>query len=415
MHVLYACADPGIPFWGTKGASIHVRSFTRALAEAGHDVSVVMSRIGNHTRPLPARIRLLEVPNEQEGFFETGSNTTPDALVLLSEARQFLQNRSMQDIINDSLAHRTVDIICERYSLFGIAGRESARWHNVPFVLEVNAPLVIEQKEHRRLLSEPLAREIEHYLFSTADCVVPVSETLAGYIRSVAPDAKIRTIANGVDIEAFANAVNVDHWRQRWELPDRRDQLIGFVGSLKPWHGLDLLLEAFAGVLASGNRAKLVLIGDGPLRGTIERDVVSRGLTEHVLFTGSLAHSDVPSATQALDILVAPYPDMEHFYFSPLKVYEYMAAGKPIVASQIGQISQILAANETALLVPPGDVPALTSAITTLLGDKALSARLGSRAQHVARDRHGWDRRVAQWTEMFGALYAKAATEEVRV
>lgn len=413
MHVLYACADPGIPYWGTKGASIHVRSFTRALAEAGHDVSVVMSRIGRHSLPLPDRIQLLEVPNEQEGLFDADLNTPPDALALLSEARQFLQNRSMQDIINDILAHRPVDIICERYSLFSIAGRESARWHNVPFVLEINAPLIIEQKEHRRLILEPLAREIEKYLFSTADCVVPVSEPLAGYIKSTVPDATVRAIANGVDIEAFTNVTNAKDWRRHWGLLDHRVRLIGFVGSLKPWHGLDLLLEAFAGIIASGQFAKLVLVGDGPLRSTIENDVVSRRLSEHVIFAGALPHSDVPSATQALDILVAPYPEMDHFYFSPLKVYEYMAAGKPIVASRIGQISEILEDGTTALLVPAGQVPALTSAISTLLGDKTLSAHLGTSAQQVARAQHAWAHRVVEWSEVFESLQQKAAMEEV--
>ena len=163
MHVLYACADPGVPYWGTKGASIHVRSFTGALADCGHEVTVIMSRAGRNPLTLPAHVRLIEVPIEQEGIFETDSSTPPDSLALLSEARQFLQNRSMQDVINDVVAHQSVDIICERYSLFGIGGRESARWHNVPFVLEVNAPLVVEQREHRRLVLEPLAREIERF------------------------------------------------------------------------------------------------------------------------------------------------------------------------------------------------------------------------------------------------------------
>lgn len=413
MHVLYACADPGISFWGTKGASIHVRSFTHALAEAGHDVTVVMARAGRSDQTLPDRIQLLEIPYEHESFFEPGSGTSPDTLTLLSEARQFFQNRAMQEIINDILAHRRVDVICERYSLFGIGGRESARWHNVPFILEINAPLVIEQKEHRRLILEPLAREIERYLFSTANCIVPVSEPLAQYIKSVVADAPVKTIANGVDIDAFTNMRNPADWRERWGIHDSRDRLIGFVGSLKPWHGLDLLLEAFAGLIASGRGAKLVLIGDGPLRSTIENDVASRRLSGHVVFAGALTHSDVPSATQTLDILVAPYPEMERFYFSPLKVYEYMAAGKPIVASRIGQISEILEDGTTALLVPAGQVAALTSAISTLLDDESLSARLGSRAQHVARAQHAWSHRVEEWTGLFEAFQNRAAMEEV--
>ena len=413
MHVLYSCADPGIPFWGTKGASIHVRSFTSALAAAGHEVTVVMARIGRPALTLPHRIRLIEVPSEQESFFQSDPGAASDDVVLRSEARQFLQNRSMQDIINDIVAHRSVDIICERYSLFGIAGRESARWHNIPFVLEVNAPLVVEQREHRRLILEPLARETERFLFATSECVVAVSDPLSGYIKSIVPSATTMTIPNGVDIGAFATASNGEEWRRRWGIGDRNTRLIGFVGSLKPWHGLDLLMNAFSELNASGSPSKLVLIGDGPLRGALESEAAARKLSEHVILTGALAHSDIPSASAALDILVAPYPEMEHFYFSPLKVYEYMATGKPIVASRIGQISEILEHDKTALLVPAGDVKALASAIQRLLQDQSLAARIGTNAQTVARNEHGWTHRVTRWSMLFDSLLITAAPEEV--
>jgi glycosyltransferase involved in cell wall biosynthesis len=140
---------------------------------------------------------------------------------------------------------------------------------------------------------------------------------------------------------------------------------------------------------------------------------LARNLPEHVILTGALAHSDIPSASAALDVLVAPYPEMEHFYFSPLKVYEYMATGKPIVASRIGQISDILEHEQSALLVPAGDVQALASAIQRLLLDQDLAARLGANAQAVARNEHGWSHRVAQWSTLFESLRVSAAPEEV--
>ncbi len=413
MHVLYSCADPGIAFWGTKGASIHVRSFTGALAAAGHEVTVVMSRIGRHALTLPDRVRLVEVPSEQESFFQSDVRLGSDDVALRSEARQFLQNRSMQDIVNDIVAHKSVDLICERYSLFGIAGRESSQWHKIPFVLEVNAPLVLEQREHRRLILEPLAREIERYLFATSDRVVAVSDTLTEYIRSIVPSAAAITIPNGVDIQAFAAASSGEEWRQRWGISDYNTRLIGFVGSLKPWHGLDLLMDAFSHVNASGTPSKLVLIGDGPLREPIEKDAAARGLSGRLVLAGALSHSDVPSATAALDILVAPYPEMKQFYFSPLKVYEYMAAGKPIVASGIGQISEILDHERTGLLVPPGNVRELSAAIERLLGDEALASRLGMNAQGVALREHGWSHRVTRWIELFDSARSLAISQEV--
>lgn len=413
MRVLYACADPGIPYWGTKGASIHIRSFTAALAESGHDVTVLMARLGRAPQSSSANVRLIEVPCEHEGFFQTDTHESADTLALLSEARQFAQNRSMQDIINDIVAHDAVDVICERYSLFGIAGREGARWHRIPFVLEVNAPLVVEQREHRRLILAPLAAQIERFLFSTAECVVAVSDPLAGYVKSIAPDANVRTIANGVDFEAFASHSDGTEWRRRWGISNDRERLIGFIGSLKPWHGLELLMAAYATLAERDASVQLVLIGDGPLRGTLEQEANERGLKKRIIFTGALPHTEIPTASQAIDVLTAPYPDMDHFYFSPLKVFEYMAAGKPIVASRIGQISELLRSEETALLVPPGDVPGMVGAISRILGDAQLARRLGDNARAVARERHGWTHRVTEWTALFDSLRLRTSPEEV--
>jgi len=414
MHLAYVCADPGIPYWGTKGASIHVRSFTGAMAAAGHSVTVIIARTGKRSADPPAGVRVIEVPIEQEGFFEPSAETPVEQTALLSESRQFAQNRATQDVINDIVAHTPIDVICERYSLFSTAGRECARWHNIPFVLEVNAPLVVEQREHRRLILEPLARQIERFLFASADCVVPVSAPLAGYITSVAPLAHVCVIPNGVEIDAFMAADDGARWRRQWGSSGRDTFLIGFIGSLKPWHGLDLLMDAFAEIRTSGREAKLILIGDGPLRRALEDDAFARGLKADVVFTGGLEHAEVPSAAQALDVLVAPYPPMERFYFSPLKVYEYMAAGKPIVASRIGQISDILEEGRTALLIPPGDTRALVEAITQLMQDGDLAKRIGAEARRVAQNRHSWAHRIDEWLRLLALLSPVSRPEEMK-
>jgi glycosyltransferase involved in cell wall biosynthesis len=397
MRVLYICADPGIPYWGIKGASIHVRSFTNALAAAGHEVHVVVARLGSPDGAGSPPVAVTEIPMEDEAFYEPPPDATLNESTLLYEARQFAQNRALQDVVNDLLARGDFNLICERYALFSIAGRESARWHNLPFVLEVNAPLVEEAQQHRHLVLHPLARSIERYLFSAADCIVPVSAPLGDYVRSTVPGANVVPIPNGVLLENFELAGEAESWRNEWTAGDKDAFVLGFVGSLKPWHGIEILLQSFAEIHAHDAKSRLAIVGGGPERTTIEGFVAEHGLEQSVFLTGPISHEHIPGILGGMDVLVAPYPAMDSFYFSPLKLFEYMAAGKPIVASAIGQIHEIIQDGVSGLLIPPGDANALAEQVLRLRHDPSLCDRLGGEARRIAFASHGWAHRVRSW------------------
>src|SRR5207247_157692 len=122
--------------------------------------------------------------------------------------------------------------------------------------------------------------------------------------------------------------------------------VVGFVGSLKPWHGVDTLVEAFRMLRAARPDAHLLLVGEGPSREALERRVASRGLGEAVSFTGAVPYHEIPHYLAAMDVAVAPHAASNHFYFSPIKIFEYLAAGCPVVASAIGQIAELLVDGE---------------------------------------------------------------------
>ncbi|MEW5874627.1 MAG: glycosyltransferase family 4 protein [Candidatus Zixiibacteriota bacterium] len=413
MRILYLCADPGIPFWGTKGASIHVRAFARSMEEAGHEVHVVVARQGHSASALPMATSVTEIPQEDEAFYQPPPAATTESAALLYEARQFAQNRAAQDVVNDLMARHDFDLICERYSLFSIAGCESARWHGVPFLLEINAPLIEEAARHRSLVLSPLARAIEDYLFRRADRIIPVSEILADYVRRTCPSARVTVIPNGVDLQKFELAGDGHAFRREWSDGKEGEFVIGFVGSLKPWHGTEILLEAFAAVAARDPRARLVLVGDGPSRGDIETMVRQRNLSDRVTLTGAIPHDTMPDALQGMDVLTAPYPPIDGFYFSPLKIYEYMASGKPIVASKIGQIESILRNDVSAILTPAGDASALASALLRLMDDLSTRERLGREAKRAAFEQHGWSHRIAEYQERVFSELAGSASSQV--
>lgn len=142
---------------------------------------------------------------------------------------------------------------------------------------------------------------------------------------------------------------------------------------------------------------RLVIVGDGPLRGELERDMGERELMRSVVFTGSLPHEEVVPLIRQFDVALAPYSRPEHaFYFSPLKLFEYMACGVPVVAARLGQIAEVVRDGETGLLYSPGELDALVAACDRLLADPDLRRRLSHAAAKEIHGRYTWDHNAAQ-------------------
>ena len=172
--------------------------------------------------------------------------------------------------------------------------------------------------------------------------------------------------------------------------------MIGFVGSLKPWHGLEDLVRAFRRLHRSWKGYRLVVVGDGPMREEIERQVSAWGLEAAVTFTGPAAHDEVPRWIARMDVAVAPYPKDSPTYFSPIKIFEYMAAGIPVVASRVGQIGEFLVHRRSAMLHEPGSVADLVACVEELRRRPALAARLAREARSRLVRNWTWNRNAAR-------------------
>jgi glycosyltransferase involved in cell wall biosynthesis len=222
--------------------------------------------------------------------------------------------------------------------------------------------------------------------------VIVVSDVLRDEVRATGvPANKLVVNPNGVDPSVFRPDVDGRHVRRCLGLDS--EVVIGFSGTFGAWHGIPTLAQALSLVQTARPGVRWLLIGNGPLRTLVDATIDAHGLADRVYRLGMVPHAEMPSYLAACDVLVSPHgrqADGAEFFGSPTKLYEYMAVGRAIVASDVGQIGQVLTHDESALLVPPEDAGALARAIVRLVDDAGLRARLGSSARAAAVASHTW-------------------------
>ncbi len=367
MKIAYICADFGVPVFGYKGCSIHVQEVVRAFLNQGADMTLFTPRAGGKPPSDLQGVTLIQLP--------AAASKDPRQREIFSQ--------NLNKHIATALAKAgPFDMIYERYSLWSHAAMEFAQTHALPGILEVNAPLIEEQSRHRQLFNRAEAEHKSRRAFAAASTLVAVSDQVANYLDTYSETCgRIHTISNGVNPARF-----------QWPPAPRSggDFTIGFVGTLKPWHGLDGLLEAFVLLHRSHSRARLLIVGDGPKRDDLEETLKSHGLADFAHFTGAVAPDRVPALLAAMDVAVAPYPHSPDFYFSPLKVLEYMAAGLPVIASRIGQLTSLIQHGRNGILCPPGQPAALAEALEQLMTNPALRQILGNEARRTVVQCHSW-------------------------
>ena len=409
MNIAYYCPDRGIPVFGDKGASVHVRETLAAMQREGHEVTLLASRLGNGN-PAPCA-RYFDL---SEAFAQPAPRTRLNRIAS-GEADKLAADRRLADLAIHALeqAHIVPDAVYERYALFHRSGLEIARRLNVPYILEVNSRLIDEQAIYRGLCSHAAAWAIERELFESADALVAVSQEVAAYARANAARAKCVTVLpNGVDIARFAGQNGSGALRMRYGLEDR--PVVGFFGSLKHWHGVDLLLDAFEAVWQRRPDAQLLIAGEGPESENLARKVAGSPHKSRVTMTGALPYAEIPKHLSLMAFSVAPYRRSENFYFSPLKILESLAAARPVVAPRLGQIPELVQHGGTGLLYEPDDVRALSAAILHLLERPKLCVEMGLRGSAFIRDGHTWDHNAREIAAIVRRVISAKPAERMR-
>lgn len=382
LRILYAAIDQAVP--GTLGGSVHVQAVAEGLAKLGHEVHALVAR-GAQTWPAgPVRWHDVEAPGGRAQF-------------------RLLARREVARIAREAEA----DLVLERYHNFGGEGMLAARATGARYVLEVNAPVIdypgsMKSRIDRALLVQPMRRWRDRQVRAADLIVSPSAQILPAWVTA----DKVLEIEWGADTVRFNPAASGDIV---WHTPPGGMTAV-FAGAFRVWHGAAHLIEAVRILRARGiHDVQAVLIGDGPERAAAQD--AARGL-EHVIFTGALPHERMPTALSAADVGVAPFDVERHpplrlgFYWSPLKIFEYMASALPVVAPALPRLKALVRHGVEGVLYDPATPEALANALASLR-DPDRRHQLGMAARARAEREYSWQAHCVRLDAAFRALVTR--------
>jgi glycosyltransferase involved in cell wall biosynthesis len=360
---------------GDGAEGIHIREMVKAFRALGHEVRVI-----GPTGEIQAQ------PSRKSRILERIKRMIPHALYELLEL-----SYTGYCFLKTAQAIRSFrpDFIYDRYIIFNAGAVLAGRAFRVPVCLEVNAPLAKERsiEPDERLVFQKLASWMEGWICANATETIVVSTPLKDYLESIGvPRGKCIVMANGVDPERFSPRPRNEALLRELGIPAGA-LVVGFTGILRPWHGLELLIDATASMVKRGRRIFLLIVGDGPYRSSLEGRIAELGISACVRITGRLPHEKVPEYVSLFDVAVSPRAT---FYASPMKVIEYMALGKPVVVPRTPNFLDIIDEGVNGVTFEDGSAAALEKTLADLSDSPGACKDLGAKSRHKVESRLNW-------------------------
>lgn len=328
---------------------------------------------------------------------ETHTVTPAEAFWEYPELPTLVMNERFSEEAKRAIGTREISFVYQRYSLNNFTGARIAVARRVPFVLEYNGSEIwMSRNWGSPLQYEALSEKIELANFAVADLIVVVSQPMADELtrRGVA-SSKILVNPNGVEPDRYHPDVDSSNLRKRLGLEGTL--VIGFIGTFGPWHGAEVLARAFGELLRQYPRyrqsLRLLMIGDGVRMPEVVQALQAADVVDETVLTGLVGQAEGPAYLAACDILASPHvpnADGTPFFGSPTKLFEYMAMGRAIVASDLDQVGEILEHGGAAQMTIPGSVESLVAGLRLLIEDPDRRESLGKHARRLAVERHSW-------------------------
>lgn len=378
MKLLYVASGIAVP--GTYGGSTHTLEVARGLASLGHDVHVV----AHH--PVRQWNTAVKPQATTLGSIHLHYLDLPKPLSLLAYPQIASLTRRLRP-----------DALIERYYNFAGAGILAAHRQRIPSLLEVNALIVDPPAVFKRRLDDRLGRPLQHWAIAQCRMASRIVTPLRATVPAGIERGKIVELPWGANIERLRpDAVTgVQSLRAELHIPVDRS-IVVFLGSFRAWHGVGDFVAAGVRLLDAGENIHLLLIGDGPQRAAAEA-AVGRWY-DRFTFAGSVPHEEVPRYLALADVGVAPFNTAPHpalrsagFFWSPLKIYEYMAMALPVVTAAIPPLDQVIRDGEEGALFREGDVADLANAIGRVLHHPD-RVSMGQRARQRVVEHYSWQR-----------------------
>lgn len=375
---------------GDGAEGIHITEIVNAFRELGHEVMVICPRAARREAGLEAsHAKKVHSGKKFRTFLKQSAELAYNAMTY---------SRALWGIGNFR-----PDFIYERYTPLNFGGVLAAKRSKMPLILEVNATYAGRLGCDIEMAYPGVAKWSEEKVFRWADGIVVVSGPLRDCVQDRLGDAsKIAITPNAINLKKLSSLDPIqERERIRRKYGILQNYVVGFVGSMRRWHGLDFLADCIPKILEQHSDTHFLLVGTGEMEGELRQIVAQQGLGSHVTITGAVRHDDVYPLISAMDVGLSPDTPP---YASPMKLLEYMALGAVPIAPDYPPIREIIDEGRTGLVFRPREAESFIGSIVGMAKNKDLRTELSEAARAEVIQRRNWLRNASEILSLVGRL-----------